>query len=219
MDPPPGKFAMTVILAIDTSQGSSVALVGPDFVHRRESENPRTHAEQLAGLIAAVLELGPDPDAVAVGTGPAPFTGLRAGLVTAESLGFARGIPVWGVPTLDALARAAIDTGLDQVTVVTDARRREVYAATYRADEADVARIGEFYVGPAAALQGKGPFVGSGTELFPAELPGEMALPDLAVLARLAIARAARGVAQPARPLYLRRPDAIVPAGLNRATT
>ena len=73
-------------------------------------------------------------------TGPAPFTGLRAGLVTARALGRARGIPVHGVPSLDAVARAALDELADEgatVLVTTDARRHEVYAARYRARGAD----------------------------------------------------------------------------------
>ena len=69
-----------------------------------------------------------DLDAVVVGCGPGPFTGLRVGMATAAAYGHALGIPVYGVCSLDAIG---VDTAGD-VLVVTDARRREVYWARYR---------------------------------------------------------------------------------------
>ena len=69
-----------------------------------------------------------DLAAIVAGLGPGPFTGLRVGLVTAASMGHALGIPTYGVCSLDALGRAA---GPGRVLVATDARRREVYCATY----------------------------------------------------------------------------------------
>ena len=69
-----------------------------------------------------------DLDAVVVGCGPGPFTGLRVGMATAAAYGHALGIPVHGVCSLDAIGvRTSGDT-----LVVTDARRREVYWARYR---------------------------------------------------------------------------------------
>ena len=69
--------------------------------------------------------------AIAVGVGPGPFTGLRVGLVTARTLALALDIPVYGVCTLDVLAAEAVDAGLDDFLVATDARRKEVYLASY----------------------------------------------------------------------------------------
>lgn len=210
------------ILAIDTSEGSSVALTG-DPVRRAQSSDPRAHADQLAVLLTEVLAGGGIPEAVVVGTGPAPFTGLRAGIVTGSAFAFARGLPLWGVPSLDAIARTALDSspgGL--VTVVTDARRREVYAATYReAGPHDVERLGDFYVGPAAELHPPdgAAYVGPATLLYPDLLPGTPVAADPAVLARIAAARSAAGLPLPTQPLYLRRPDAKVPTGRARATT
>lgn len=129
-----------LILGIDTSDGVSVALVRDHAVlARADGADPRRHAETLAPGIEWVLgEAGVDRrdlDAVAVGTGPAPFTGLRVGLVTARTLARALDIPARGVCSLDALARQAFDTlgpdGPDTVLAVADARRREVYAALY----------------------------------------------------------------------------------------
>src|SRR4249919_2263367 len=93
------------------------------------------HGEYLAPLIEGVLRdagvVRQDLTALAVGTGPGPFTGLRVGLVTARTLALALEIPAYGVCTLDILAAAAIDQGLTDFLVATDARRKEVYLASY----------------------------------------------------------------------------------------
>jgi tRNA threonylcarbamoyladenosine biosynthesis protein TsaB len=230
-----------VLLAIDTSADVAVSLValgeagvgaGTVLAFRRARER-RRHAELLAPMIAEVLaEAGihrADLRAVVVGTGPAPFTGLRAGLVTARTLGFALGIPVHGVCSLDAQAFAAGVATNGDVLVVSDARRREVYAARYRAagqtEGTDVACIaGPLVDTPAvvaATLAQGAVVVGPGAELYPELLvaaPGAPTEIDPAVLAALAITRAARGAELPTEPLYLRRPDATPAAASKRVT-
>ena len=130
------------VLALDTSAAVAVALTddaGRPLAARSVQEH-RRHAELLAPLINEVLaEAGVDRSAitaVVAGTGPAPFTGLRVGLVTARALALALGVPVHGVCSLDAIAAQAVrDLALavgTEVLVVTDARRREVYWARYR---------------------------------------------------------------------------------------
>jgi len=138
---------------------------------------------------------------------------------------------VYGVSSLDALAATA--PGGSHVLAVADARRREVYAALYRVsgdgalDGADGAREVELLEGPVVArpaeldrLARAAVVVGRGGELYPEAFGGASGplVPDPAVLARLAIGRARRGVDQPAEPLYLRRPDAVPAAGRKRAT-
>ncbi|WP_454041262.1 tRNA (adenosine(37)-N6)-threonylcarbamoyltransferase complex dimerization subunit type 1 TsaB [Cellulosimicrobium sp. Marseille-Q8652] len=229
------------VLALDTSASVTVAVVGDDGARlaRREAPERRRHAEALAPLVEeALAEAGVDRadlTAVAVGTGPAPFTGLRVGLVTARALGFALGVPVLGVPTLDALAAQAVsDLGLapdDEVLVATDARRREVYWARYRVvahegphavpvvetvagpDVAPAATVAEHATGAVV--------VGEGASLYAdvLDLAEDAPLvPDAAVLARLAIARRDAGADQPTEPLYLRRPDVQAPAGAKRVS-
>jgi tRNA threonylcarbamoyladenosine biosynthesis protein TsaB len=184
---------------------------------------------------------------VVVGTGPAPFTGLRVGLVTARTLGLALGIPVHGVSSLDALALAALDGAAQaggEVLVVTDARRKEVYWARYRAVVglgtdpgvelvagpgvdapavvAEQVAAGQAGAGQAGAGQGAADLrvVGAGTELYPELLPGTTAVVDPADLARVALARLAvggPGLELSTEPLYLRRPDAVPPAAAKRA--
>src|SRR5690348_5025890 len=91
-----------------------------------------------------------DLDAVVTGLGPGPFPGLRVGVVTAAALGDARGLPVVGVCSLDAVGSGAR-------TVVTDARRKEVYWATYDAEGVRV--DGPGVVRP-EELGRPGPFIG-----------------------------------------------------------
>lgn len=224
------------VLALDTSAAVAVALLADGVtLASRVVYEQRRHAEQLAPMIAEVLAAtGTDRSAltaVVVGTGPAPFTGLRVGLVTARTLGLALGIPVYGVCGLDAVAaQAAADLDLatgTEVLVVTDARRREVYWARYRVTPGTVGI--ELVAGPgvdsaaqvaADGRAGGAVVVGRGAGLYPDALPpvaGAPVDPDPAVLARLALARCARGEQLPTEPLYLRRPDVMPPAGRKRA--
>jgi tRNA threonylcarbamoyl adenosine modification protein YeaZ len=129
---------VSLILALDTATPAVTAGVvrrqGPEWevLAERVTVDARAHAERLTpnvldALADAALTMT-DLDAVVVGCGPGPFTGLRAGMATAAAYGHALGIPVRGVCSLDAIGvRTTGDT-----LVVTDARRREVYWARYR---------------------------------------------------------------------------------------
>ncbi len=211
--------AVDRLIAIDTSAGTRVALLrGGQVVARDVRRDPRGHVEHLAPMLAPLLADG--CEAVAVGTGPAPFTGLRVGIVTGRAFAAARGVPVVGVASLDALARQALDalSGDQLVTVVTDARRTEVYTATYRAAGADVERVSALDVrapGDVDVPAGS-TLVGPGCRLYPDALPGQDLELDVAVLGRLALAR--WGADQPTEPLYLRRPDVQLPTARKRAS-
>jgi tRNA threonylcarbamoyladenosine biosynthesis protein TsaB len=192
-------------LAIDTSSALSVALVDGDAVLAAASAYaPRGHAELLAPMVRDVLaEAGvASPSSIVVGTGPAPFTGLRVGLVTARTLGLAWDVEVLGVCSLDALGAAH---GAE-ATVIADARRREVYWARYES--------GVRVAGPGVAAPGDvdivGDVIGRGATLYPevfGDAPSETAWdPDPAWLARVAALRP-DAVVSPPEPLYLRRPD------------
>lgn len=209
-------------LSLDTSASVAVALVDDagTVLAARSDEQQRHHAELLAPMIAAVLEdAGVDRTeltSVVVGTGPAPFTGLRVGLVSARALALALGVPVRGVPSLDALAATASRTLPAGTTVVavTDARRREVYSAGYRVDGPGAVTVThEPGVGAAVDLDLDGAVVvGPGAALYPDVFAGRQVLAavvDPAELARLALARADAGLPLPTEPLYLRRPDAV----------
>jgi tRNA threonylcarbamoyladenosine biosynthesis protein TsaB len=219
------------VLALDTSSAASAAVVADDgrTLATRSTGEQRRHAELLTPLIDQVLtEAGvarTELTAVVVGTGPAPFTGLRVGLVTARTLALALGIPVHGVSSLDAVALAAATRGVvavgQEVLVVTDARRKEVYWARYGAVDGGIVPVAGPGVDTPAAVAAQGleglAVVGAGTALYPEALPAstdvEIVL-DPADLARVALARLAAGVPADAlgtEPLYLRRPDAVPP--------
>jgi tRNA threonylcarbamoyl adenosine modification protein YeaZ len=204
-----------LILAFDTATPAvTVALRDEDRVLAHESSvDARRHGELLAASIARVLgAAGASPGdltAVAVGTGPGPYTGLRVGLVTAQAIGDALGVGVYGICTLDVIAAGAVEAVAGREFVVaTDARRREVYWARY-------SPAGERLTDPAVGspFPAGCPVAGEGAVLYPqmtAEPTGPR-FPDAARLADLAARRAACGIIAPAMPLYLRRPDAAEP--------
>ncbi|WP_280435795.1 tRNA (adenosine(37)-N6)-threonylcarbamoyltransferase complex dimerization subunit type 1 TsaB [Nocardia carnea] len=177
----------------------------------------RAHAEALTPqILECISEAGiarTDIAAVVAGIGPGPFTGLRVGMATAAAFGDALGIPVHGVCSLDALAAdCAGELGPDdELLIVTDARRREVYSARYR--DRGLRRSTGPEVGKPADLDiaGATKIAGSAahTALFglPA-LPAQS--PSPAGLVRVAAPVLLSGAApEPLVPLYLRRPDAV----------
>ena len=192
-----------MLLAFDTATPFvTVALHdGSDVVVELFSEQKMKHGEQLAPLIEQAMgQAGvtrQDLTRIAVGVGPGPFTGLRVGLVTARTLGFVLEIPVHGVCSLDVLALEAVETGAVQqdFVVATDARRKEVYFASY---DATAARLDGPLVDKPATLRTDLPVVGEGALPLPRGLP-ERHRPA-APRRRLAGARGGRGAGRAARP-------------------
>ncbi len=202
-----------LVLALDTATPTLVAGVarwspqdGPEVLAERAVASGTRHAEVLAPAVAEVLAdagLRPaDLQAVVVGLGPGPFTGLRVGVVTAAAIADARGLPVVGVCSLDAVGSGAR-------TVVTDARRKEVYWAAY---DAGGARVDGPHVVRPEELARPGPFVGDPS--FAGRLGAPVRPAD--VTAAGLLRAAAAGLSDPSSagplvPLYLRRPDATPP--------
>jgi tRNA threonylcarbamoyl adenosine modification protein YeaZ len=204
-----------LVLALDTATPTLVAGVArwtdgaAEVLAEQAVPSGNKHAELLTPAIRAVLSdagvamgsLG----AVVVGLGPGPFTGLRVGVVTAATLADARRLPAIGVCSLDAIGAGAR-------TVVTDARRKEVYWARYSADGTRVDGPG---VDRPEELSADGPFVGD--ERFADRLGASVveARVTTAGLLRAAAAQLADpSSAGPLTPLYLRRPDATPPSSI-----
>ncbi|MDT0274991.1 tRNA (adenosine(37)-N6)-threonylcarbamoyltransferase complex dimerization subunit type 1 TsaB [Blastococcus goldschmidtiae] len=208
-----------LVLALDTATPTLVAGVArwspeaTEVLAEQAVPSGTRHAELLTPAIrAALVDAGvalADLDAVVTGLGPGPFTGLRVGIVTAAALADARGLPVVGVCSLDAVGSGAR-------TVVTDARRKEVYWAAYDADGARVEGPG--VVRP-EELGRSGPFAGDPAFAERLGTPVHRADVTTTGLLRAASAQLAHpGSAAPLVPLYLRRPDAVPPTAIKAVT-
>ena len=203
-----------MLLAFDTATPLvTVALHDGDrVVVEHLSEQPMKHGEQLAPLIDRSLRdaglVRQDVTALAVGVGPGPFTGLRVGLVTARTLALVLEVPVYGVCTLDVLALEAVDSGAvaEDFLVATDARRKEVYLASY---DGSGRRIDGPVVTRPVEVATDLPVVGAGPALYPEAFPNARGpqRPSAAWLADAVVGERAE-LLDP-EPLYLRRPDAV----------
>ncbi|WP_093171779.1 tRNA (adenosine(37)-N6)-threonylcarbamoyltransferase complex dimerization subunit type 1 TsaB [Sinosporangium album] len=216
-----------LVLAFDTATPAVTAALADSERVLAESTvvDARRHGELLVPTIETVLgEAGvalSDVTAIAVGAGPGPYTGLRVGLMTAQALSAALGIPAYGICTLDAVAYGS---GLSTpFLVATDARRKEVFWARYTDPRTRVD-------GPAVDLPrdlpGDLPVVGAGAALY-REVIGAERVVDTAPLYPFAGALAALAVERlggpapaldPPTPIYLRRPDASIPAPPKKVT-
>jgi tRNA threonylcarbamoyladenosine biosynthesis protein TsaB len=232
------------VLAFDTAtRATTVALSeapgGPVWELRDDppvGQRPG-HSAQLLALTAGVMQAAgaswEEIDRIAVGVGPGTFTGLRIGIATARALASAREIPLVGVSTLQSLALGGVNTpGVEIVAAVIDARRREVFAATWKLSAASAPdgrrTLSEQLLAPRpvapaelaeqlSALGGNRLAIGDGAVEFRSVLERSGALiPEtgaevhwVTAINHCELAREQRaGAPEDVRPDYLRLPDA-----------
>jgi tRNA threonylcarbamoyladenosine biosynthesis protein TsaB len=208
-----------IVLGLDTCLAAcSVAVLDGERVLAHLGETmARGHQERLAPMAeAAMAHAGvafADLDRVGATVGPGSFTGLRVGVAFAKGLASALAIPAVGVGTLEALAASA--PGL--VAAAIDARRDQLYLQVFE-DGAPLMAPDALPVGTAAArlaelAMGRSiTLVGSGAPLLAEATPGAAVVTPDGCDARLVAQLAARRTPTPIRPLYLRAPDAKLPA-------
>jgi tRNA threonylcarbamoyladenosine biosynthesis protein TsaB len=214
-----------IILALDTSLAacSAAVMAGERVLASRSEPMARGHQERLALLAAEVMDESgmyfDKLDRIGVTTGPGSFTGLRVGMAFAKGLSLALGVPAVGVGTLEAMAASVRprDAVKEVIAAVVDARRDQVYLQVFREGRAwdePQALTAEDAVVELGLIAGDRhiQLAGSGAALIAPRLPrahlSGVETPDPVVLARLAASREPA----PLTPIYLRAPDARLPA-------
>jgi tRNA threonylcarbamoyl adenosine modification protein YeaZ len=174
---------MTISLVIDTATARTIVGIVRDgeILWQSFHDGATDHGNAVAALVKQALAAGVNPEQVVVGMGPGPFTGLRVGISFARAFAAARNIPVIGICSLDAIV---VDQ--DEYTVAIDARRKEIYWASYK--------LGNRIEGPSVN--------------FPADVDGYIIdqYPDITRMVELS------AQTNYAEPFYLRRPDAVATA-------
>jgi tRNA threonylcarbamoyladenosine biosynthesis protein TsaB len=218
-----------LILAIDTALDACAAGVldtdaGKLIAHQSQAMK-RGHAEALMPLIACVMkESGisfATLDRIAVTTGPGSFTGLRVGLSAARGIALAAGKPVVGLTTLTAYAAPVVSQNGEQPVIsAIDARHDQVYFQVVSGDGSSLIlpRVGSIDEALDAARFGAPHLVGNAAQIladrWPADVPPPFKVdpqpaPDITWVAWLGAA--VTPDTAPARPFYLRAPDAKLP--------
>ena len=214
------------ILAIDTSCGAASAAIvessrlEPVAVVSRAME--RGHAEALAPMVEEVaqsVEGGlASLDRIAATTGPGSFTGIRVGLALARAMGMALGVPVVGVSTLMAFAAQLLSAPRQGViAAAVDARHGSVYFQLFESSgrplgppRCDSLRECVRQIGEGPALLAGSAAVLLAAEAHRAGLPYDLETatdaPDIVAVGRMGLAL--DPLANPARPLYVKPPDA-----------
>jgi tRNA threonylcarbamoyladenosine biosynthesis protein TsaB len=220
------RFYAMLILAIDTALDACAAAVldtGTSKVIAMESQAmKRGHAEALMPLIARVMKEAALPfaalDRIAVTTGPGSFTGLRVGLSAARGIALAARKPAVGLTTLSAYAAPIVSEGGDQPVIsAIDARHDHVYLQVVSGNGGSLVRpkVAPIEEALAAARFGTPYLLGNAAKIladrWPADTPPPFKVdaqpaPDITWVAWLGAA--VNPETAPAKPYYLRAPDA-----------
>jgi tRNA threonylcarbamoyladenosine biosynthesis protein TsaB len=218
-----------LILAIDTALDACAAGVldtdAGKLIAQESQGMKRGHAEALMPLIARVMkESGiafAGLDRIAVTTGPGSFTGLRVGLSAARGIALAANKPVVGLTTLTAYAAPVVSQNLEQPVIsAIDARHDHVYFQVVSGDGNPLIRprVAPIEEALGASRFGAPYLVGNAagilSQRWPTDAPppfkvDAQSAPDIAWVAWIGAAVSPNTA--PARPFYLRAPDAKPP--------
>jgi tRNA threonylcarbamoyl adenosine modification protein YeaZ len=213
------------ILAIDTSCGACSAAVFDGLsraaLSRRSEPMAHGQAEALGPMVEAVMGESDGGFAalgrVVVAVGPGSFTGIRIGLAMGRAIGLTLSVPVVGVSTLVAFAAPLLDEPQPGVIVsAVDARHGSVYFQVYESTGRPLfsPRVASFRDAARAIGGGPARIAGDGAQALAleAQRAGTVcealggAFPDIVAIARVGLA--ANPEDWPARPLYVKPPDA-----------
>jgi tRNA threonylcarbamoyladenosine biosynthesis protein TsaB len=215
-----------LILAIDTALDACAAGVldteAGRLIAHETLPMKRCHAEALMPLIARVIEASgigfAALDRIAVTTGPGSFTGLRVGLSAARGIALAANKPVVGLPTLTAYAAPIVSqNGEHPVISAIDARHDHVYLQAVSGNGSSLIRpcVASVEEALGASRFGAPHLVGNAAKILADRWPAQalppfkvdpQPAPDIAWVAWLGAAVSPNTA--PARPFYLRAPDA-----------
>jgi tRNA threonylcarbamoyladenosine biosynthesis protein TsaB len=218
-----------LILAIDTALDACAAAVldteTGQLIAQESQAMKRGHAEALMPLIGRVIAASGTPFAslgrIAVTTGPGSFTGLRVGLSAARGIALAANIPVVGVTTLAAYAAPVVSQNAEYPVIsAIDARHDHVYLQVVSGNGSALVRP---RVAPVSEALNAGRFgvphlVGNAAGLLADRWPPHavppfkvdtQSAPDISWVGWLGAAVSPNTA--PARPFYLRAPDAKPP--------
>jgi len=218
-----------LILAIDTALDACAAGVldtdASKMLAQESQPMKRGHAEALMPLIARVMkESGvafASLDRIAVTAGPGSFTGLRVGLSAARGIGLAANKPVVGLTTLTAYAAPVVGQNAEQPVIsAIDARHDHVYFQVVSGNGSSLIRprVAPIEEALGASRFGAPHLVGNAAKILADRWPAH-ALPPFKVDAQIApeiawvawLGAAVSPNTAPARPFYLRAPDAKLP--------
>lgn len=200
---PPEPF----VLAFDTSAAHCAAafLSGDRVLAERHEDMATGQADRLMPLLEEMLSdagIGwRDLSAIAVGTGPGNFTGVRISVAAARGLALGLGIPAVGVTTLEAMAH-----GTEGARVVTlDARRDAVYAQVFPEGPAELCTLDSL---PPIPVHASPACIGFRAAEVAALCNGHVATPAFPLTVAMARIAHRRGTAPRPAPFYLRGADA-----------
>ena len=215
-----------LILAIDTAlDACSVAVLDTETAELRAQESQlmrRGHAEALMPMIARVMQSADlaftSLDRIAVTVGPGSFTGLRVGISAARGLALAAERPAIGLTTLSAYAATIVGQSRSAPVIsAIDARHDHVYFQIVAGDGSQLVRprVASVDEAIAASQFGAPHLVGNAAKILAERWPKDsehpvaveaQPAPDIVWVAWLGAA--ANPETNPARPFYLKVPDA-----------